>query len=747
MALVSCSKENCDNLQKRYDLSTIEVTIDSYIGETKTQHTYLNKTLKTSWKARDSVLFLNGYRSFVFVLDGDINNNGHTAKFVYKRHEGDDYPSLSGFSVVYPVVEKNMTEVHSNYYCDYYYRFNEQTGKIEDLANFDILYGRGSVDNTGKVSVSLSPICAILRFPKDLLISNEKNSGKITFTLSGNNVADKVAITDGSIDPFFWEPESEEDEDTYNKISFSANIKDGKLLEDTYVAFIPKDYYYPEDYFSYYSDYYDDWYYPENWREHKFFYFIDSDKGDHFEFLKENITPAKIYSLNLIQSDGITIPDDKFRQYCLDHFDLNKDGKISLVEADMVRRIIIPQNLNVYSVEGIKHFTNLEVLRINTGNAIHNLDLSGLTKLKEVVADGCNFVAYDGAWLENLRYIDVSGCTSLVKISPTAKNFNAKGCTALEIIDDSFSGALSPKTDKVFYIYLEGCVSLKKLTFDNCRPVVVEIGDCVSLEELSVEQCILPQWDISNNTALKTLKFCANNLPLLDISNNIALTSLDCSSSGIQSLDISNNIALKTLNCSNNALTSLDFSKNSFLTSLDCSNNKLTALDVSKQTALITLNCSNNQLTSLDFSGINTILKIDCHNNNLESLKLSNLSSLNSLDCWANKLSSLDVSTNIALSRLICSKNQLSDLDLSNNAELKELAFNSNYISTIHISKNKKLVKCCACPTNATPNNVDIYVHKDSNVIFYTENIYHDQWFFGDKTDNYDGKLTIHKEE
>ena len=73
--------------------------------------------------------------------------------------------------------------------------------------------------------------------------------------------------------------------------------------------------------------------------------------------------------------DVCTQMDDiNFRNFCYTNFDVNKDGKVSMTEANAVREIII-YNQNIKSLVGIEYFTNLTKLNCFY-NELTSLDVS-----------------------------------------------------------------------------------------------------------------------------------------------------------------------------------------------------------------------------------------------------------------------------------------------------------------------------------------------------------------------------------
>ena len=64
-----------------------------------------------------------------------------------------------------------------------------------------------------------------------------------------------------------------------------------------------------------------------------------------------------------VVDDVCTKMDDiNFTEYCYDNFDVNKDGKVSMKEANAVKVMFC--SCSVVSCAGIEYFSNLELLSI-----------------------------------------------------------------------------------------------------------------------------------------------------------------------------------------------------------------------------------------------------------------------------------------------------------------------------------------------------------------------------------------------
>jgi hypothetical protein len=91
-----------------------------------------------------------------------------------------------------------------------------------------------------------------------------------------------------------------------------------------------------------------------------------------------------------IQIDDVAIlmDDAAFISYCYANFDLNKDGKISIMEANTAKVIEIKEEPKLISVKGIEIFTNLE--RITAmGSALSSTAMAAMS-LKTIFTSWSN---------------------------------------------------------------------------------------------------------------------------------------------------------------------------------------------------------------------------------------------------------------------------------------------------------------------------------------------------------------------
>lgn len=302
----------------------------------------------------------------------------------------------------------------------------------------------------------------------------------------------------------------------------------------------------------------------------------------------------------------VSFEDANFKAYCVQNFDTNHDGEISMEEASEVTNIQVNTE-NIASLQGIEFFTNLIGLKCEPDYSVASGDL-----------DDDDWHLYRDAHLEEeviglLTSLDLSNNTKLEKLQ-------CKG--------NQLTTLVVSKNEALLYL--------------NCN------------------FNFLANLDVSHNPALTGLYSVYNPLTNLDVSKNTRLTTLECGgSSHLESIDLSKNTALTWLRCSNcSHLTDLNISKNTALTYLECEGNQqLAILDVSKNTSLTQLWCGLNQLSTLDVSK-NTLLRtLECSFNPMTNLDVSKNTLLTHLYCRNMLLTDLDVSNNAALNRLRCQEN------------------------------------------------------------------------------------------
>ncbi|MCD8012492.1 MAG: leucine-rich repeat protein [Lachnospiraceae bacterium] len=378
---------------------------------------------------------------------------------------------------------------------------------------------------------------------------------------------------------------------------------------------------------------------------------------------EENET--KVCTLDDVGIDETNFPDESFRKYVSENFDLDEDGYLSGEEIGNITDINLDSLDSLDSLEGIEYFSELISLQCDN-KELDNLDVSSNTKLEGLYCNG-----------NNLGELDVSSNTALIELD----------CSDNKLNSDDFCLNTSLVSLKCGGNYLSS----------------LDVSENTSLVELDCKENDLDALDVSNNILLESLNCSSNNLKSLNVSNNTAILSLNCEKNNLGSLNVSENIALEYLNCAGNNISVLNAYNNTALEKLDCSWNYITYLNVSMCSALSELYCENQNAyvdTSGNFylyaGGCMELKYLDCSVSKLYKLDVSDCTALEVLYCNSNNLNSLDVSNCSALEELHCGNNNLSSLEISNCTNLEVLSCDTNNLSSLDITTNTKL-KALTC--------------------------------------------------
>lgn len=116
-----------------------------------------------------------------------------------------------------------------------------------------------------------------------------------------------------------------------------------------------------------------------------------------------------------IAIDEAAFPDPIFRQYILDSFDTDHDGKLSGTECSAVTIVLVPEDGSVTDIRGIENFTELKSLTAKN-NQIQAVDLSKNTKLEYLDFSGSQIASLDLSGNPALTQVNLTGdpVTSLI---------------------------------------------------------------------------------------------------------------------------------------------------------------------------------------------------------------------------------------------------------------------------------------------------------------------------------------------
>lgn len=217
--------------------------------------------------------------------------------------------------------------------------------------------------------------------------------------------------------------------------------------------------------------------------------------------------------------DVCTKMDDiNFMKYCYDNFDVNKDGKVSMPEANAVKSISYADLINsgslslcnVVSFTGIEYFSNLENIslggnnisvnpKVKTINLCYNKHLTSISML-----GASNLSSLDLRTNIELEYIKMKGCSKLKSIylpksieSIPASAFN--GCDCLTIVD------------------MSQCVNLKEILVEELTLNSIYTFSSEVIDEFLIGATVPPKTSITANRpikskSIKTLKVPAESV-------------------------------------------------------------------------------------------------------------------------------------------------------------------------------------------------------------------------------------------
>ena len=436
--------------------------------------------------------------------------------------------------------------------------------------------------------------------------------------------------------------------------------------------------------------------------------------------------------------------DEQFKAYLLFIFDLDKDGFISIEEAELVEEIDCA-GWNISSLEGIQNFPNLTKLDCS-GTSIHSIDLSRNTALKTLICgntpiqelDVSTYLAlellsckvdYGSSGLKaikinpELKILDISGheISSLdFSGNKSLKELYCRGDMITLDVSNSVLDSLDCRGTRLVSLNLDGCATLKSLNCANTgNGFSLDLSHCTNLEKLYTGG--IKDFDVSNLPLLKTLHYW-NSFSFLDLTNNPELEDLRIAapvSGEMGRIDLSNNYQLSYFSTGFSSYVRsdpdmyLDLSNRKALKSLSFSwaggrgggvaENSIKNLNLSGCTSLESINIErepgiSGHIHSLDVSGCITLSELNLYDMQLSELNQEGCSNLVTLDCGLNQLTKLNLNGCTNLLALYCRGNQLTALDLSectkltdlicNNNKLNSLKTNSEYLSTINCSNN-----------------------------------------------------------
>lgn len=463
-------------------------------------------------------------------------------------------------------------------------------------------------------------------------------------------------------------------------------------------------------------------------------------------------------------SDFVYFEDEILEAFLVDNFDTNGDGRIERAEAEVVTGIDC-NDLGIRSMVGIKAFTSLRMLDCSYNLIAGELDLSGMTELREAYVDHNIYTHLNLAGCSNLTIveandnverdenynsvfrmtsIDLTGCGALTYLELTDNaitEIDLGDSPKLQVLRMTWNALTTidvTKNPELTHLYvrknpeLTGVVDLSNntkleevwcaeskvqgLNLANDHSALTKIvsyyseiesldlSTCPNLTYLEAHGMKLKALDVTACSKLEYLWLKFNEIEALDLTHCPELTEVQIGGNKIGSLDMSKCTNIRLLEVASNALTEVNLEGCCFLESLDLSANKLTKVDLSDCYLLFSVSVSENQLTTLDFSDMRELVVASCSFNKLTELRTENCDNLRWLYADNNKLTRLDLRANSELEELALTNNELEELLVSGLQSLSLCEFNGNRLERLDLA--------------GCPSVYELYIHDNPLAYF-----------------------------
>ena len=178
------------------------------------------------------------------------------------------------------------------------------------------------------------------------------------------------------------------------------------------------------------------------------------------------------------KGNNISIPDSEFKSYLVRHYDVNRDGEISMTEALTITSLNV-QDMNIVSLEGIEMMSKLEKLRCYS-NKLASIDVSKNTALTELLCYSNQLTSLDVSkntaltslycYSNQLTSLDVSKNTALISLSCYSNRI-----TSLDVSNNKALNSLycSPmEYDSLKYLYMAEGQSISTLDVPSYTKIV-----------------------------------------------------------------------------------------------------------------------------------------------------------------------------------------------------------------------------------------------------------------------------------
>lgn len=314
-------------------------------------------------------------------------------------------------------------------------------------------------------------------------------------------------------------------------------------------------------------------------------------------------------------------------------------GQTMKLYGDFIQIVANSVNLTNVNLDGCP---NMQQLQMNY-NAFSSLNLSHMTNLTGLYAEGGSMTSLDVAGCTALRVLDVSEN----RIGGTLDCSGMAALTKLDCGDNLLTAVLLPKQQSIYQVDVR-----------NNQLTELDVTGLGNVTELDCQENRITSLDLTGMSKLEDLYAYDNAIESINISGVPALKTLSLSDNMIGTIDLSTCPNLEGVHLTNNQLTELDLSGNSNLYVLYADHNQLSAIDLSVAPSVYDLNLAYNQLSDLDLSQHN-LYYVQVNNNQLSTLDLSKSSYLYRLAAQDNQLTEVTFGSMSYLQGLTLQHNQL----------------------------------------------------------------------------------------
>lgn len=354
-------------------------------------------------------------------------------------------------------------------------------------------------------------------------------------------------------------------------------------------------------------------------------------------------------------------------------------GQTMKLYGDFIQIVANSVNLTDVNLDGCP---NMQQLQMNY-NAFTALNLSHMTQLKGLYAEGGSMTSLDVAGCTALRVLDVSEN----RIAGTLDCSGMADLTKLDCGDNLLTAVLLPKQQNIYQVDVRNnlltslnVTDLAAVTELDCqenRITSLDLTGMTKLEDLYAYDNAIETINISGVPGLKTLSLSDNKIAAIDLSTCPNLEGVHLTNNQLTAIDLSQNTGVRYLNIGGNQLAQLNTTMLSQLSRLTCENNQLTELDLSGNANLYVLYADHNQFSDIDLSVAPSVYDLNLAHNQLTELNLS-LHNLYYVQVNDNQLTSLDLSSSSYLYRLAAQENQLTDITFGSMSYLQGLTLQHN---------------------------------------------------------------------